>query len=100
MKKNILLTLLISVFVMLSSCGEDFLYIAPQGSIDQDALKNQTGIDLLTTNAYANFSENGWGASITNWTFGRSEGTRLNSSHVRISYAVFCLKKKTARKKL
>src|SRR5690554_7592125 len=26
--------------------------------------------------------------------FTRSEGTRLNSSHVRISYAVFCLKKK------
>src|SRR6266498_4579890 len=24
----------------------------------------------------------------------RSESTRLNSSHVRISYAVFCLKKK------
>src|SRR5204862_6231373 len=24
----------------------------------------------------------------------RSEGTRLNSSHVEISYAVFCLKKK------
>src|SRR3989442_15829993 len=27
-------------------------------------------------------------------TMGRSESTRLNSSHVRISYAVFCLKKK------
>src|SRR5690554_7516856 len=27
-------------------------------------------------------------------TLGRSESTRLNSSHVRISYAVFCLKKK------
>src|SRR5690349_22177924 len=26
---------------------------------------------------------------------GRSEDTRLNSSHVEISYAVFCLKKKT-----
>src|SRR5690606_40555977 len=25
----------------------------------------------------------------------RSESTRLNSSHVKISYAVFCLKKKT-----
>src|SRR6266496_6308324 len=25
---------------------------------------------------------------------GRSESTRLNSSHVEISYAVFCLKKK------
>src|SRR5690625_1767808 len=27
--------------------------------------------------------------------FGRSEETRLNSSHVAISYAVFCLKKKS-----
>src|SRR5256886_5599725 len=26
---------------------------------------------------------------------GRSESTRLNSSHSQISYAVFCLKKKT-----
>src|SRR5690625_6064632 len=30
----------------------------------------------------------------------RSEETRLNSSHVAISYAVFCLKKKTKRIKL
>lgn len=78
MKKNILLTLFVSVLVVLSSCGEDFLYIAPQGSIDQNALKNQTGIDLLTTNAYANFSENGWGASITNWTFGSMYGGDAN----------------------
>src|SRR5690554_7348734 len=28
------------------------------------------------------------------WLYERSEETRLNSSHVRISYAVFCLKKK------
>src|SRR3712207_8082509 len=28
----------------------------------------------------------------------RSEGTRLNSSHANISYAVFCLKKKTNHK--
>lgn len=76
--KNILLTLIISALVMLSSCGEDFLYIAPQGSIDQNALMNQTGIDLLTTNAYANFSENGWGASITNWTFGSMYGGDAN----------------------
>src|SRR5690606_41176373 len=30
-------------------------------------------------------------------TYGRSEETRLNSSHVKISYAVFCLKKKRTR---
>src|SRR5690625_7070615 len=29
----------------------------------------------------------------------RSESTRLNSSHVAISYAVFCLKKKKKKKK-
>src|SRR2546430_10390910 len=29
---------------------------------------------------------------------GRSESTRLNSSHSQISYAVFCLKKKTNNK--
>src|SRR5438874_3748473 len=29
---------------------------------------------------------------------GRSEETRLNSSHVEISYAVFCLKKKKKKK--
>src|SRR3989442_3236269 len=28
------------------------------------------------------------------------KSTRLNSSHVRISYAVFCLKKKTNKQKL
>src|SRR3712207_8070385 len=28
---------------------------------------------------------------------GRSESTRLNSSHANISYAVFCLKKKTTQ---
>src|SRR5690606_39839058 len=30
---------------------------------------------------------------------GRSEEHRLNSSHVKISYAVFCLKKKKKKKK-
>src|SRR5690606_40645611 len=37
------------------------------------------------------------------WTYRNKEGedrksTRLNSSHVKISYAVFCLKKKTKNK--
>src|SRR3712207_8956469 len=30
----------------------------------------------------------------------RSEDTRLNSSHANISYAVFCLKKKTVKREL
>src|SRR5690554_7332498 len=34
------------------------------------------------------------GAWIYNYPSGDRKSTRLNSSHVRISYAVFCLKKK------
>ncbi len=76
--KNILLLLIVSAFVMLSSCGEDFLYKAPQGSIDQAALMNQTGINLLTTAAYANMTENNWGATPFNWTFGSMYGGDAN----------------------
>ncbi|MDD3788438.1 MAG: RagB/SusD family nutrient uptake outer membrane protein [Petrimonas sp.] len=76
--KNILLLILISVSVLLTSCGEDFLYKAPQGSIDQAALMNQTGIDLLTTTAYANLTENNWGATPFNWTFGGMYGGDAN----------------------
>lgn len=76
--KNILFLFIVSAFVMLSACGEDFLYKAPQGSIDQAALSNQTGIDLLTTAAYANMTENGWGATPFNWTLGGMYGGDAN----------------------
>src|SRR5436305_10746604 len=36
-------------------------------------------------------------APTTVWSSSDRKSTRLNSSHVRISYAVFCLKKKNAR---
>ena len=76
--KNKLYILVISVIVLLGSCGEDFLYKDPQGSINHEALKNQTGIDLLTVNAYANLTENGWGATPFNWTFGGMYGGDAN----------------------
>ncbi len=76
--KNIFLLFVLSALVMLSSCGENFLYINPQGSINQPVLTNQTGIDLLTTSAYANITENGWGATPFNWTFGGMYGGDAN----------------------
>ena len=78
MKKIIILLLLGAAALSVSSCGEDFLYKAPQGSIDQAALMNETGIDLLTTTAYANLTEDGWGASPFNWTFGGMYGGDAN----------------------
>jgi len=62
----------------LGSCGEDFLYKAPQGSIDENALTNANGVDLLVTNTYANLTENDWGASVFNWTFGGMYGGDAN----------------------
>src|SRR2546426_1753831 len=35
-----------------------------------------------------------WAASDLGWAVGDRKSTRLNSSHLVISYAVFCLKKK------
>src|SRR5205814_10405740 len=46
------------------------------------------GIDLIPTISHV--SEQGFGA----WSDEDRKSTRLNSSHLGISYAVFCLKKK------
>ncbi|SDZ87088.1 Starch-binding associating with outer membrane [Porphyromonadaceae bacterium KH3R12] len=87
--KYISVVLSVIAGILLSSCGEDFLYKAPQGSIDQNALANQMGIDLLTVNAYANFHENGWGASPSNWTLGSIYGGDANKGSDANDQAVF-----------
>src|SRR5436309_9597448 len=45
---------------------------------------------LIGANAFANFEE----ADVSTKPSEDRKSTRLNSSHVKISYAVFCLKKK------
>lgn len=75
--KNILYIGIIAM-LSLASCGESFLYVAPEGSIDQPALENLQGVDLLVTNAYANLTENGWGAGPFNWVFGSVLGGDAN----------------------
>jgi hypothetical protein len=72
------LFIFVTATLLLSSCGEDFLYKAPQGSIDEAALQNETGVNLLTVDAYANLTENGWGATPFNWTFGGMYGGDAN----------------------
>jgi hypothetical protein len=58
MKHKILIlgSLVTALSLGLASCGEDFLYKAPQGAIDQDALSNAQGAELLCVNAYASFT--------------------------------------------
>ena len=78
MKYKYIVALSFLTFMSLGSCGEDFLYKAPQGSVDENALTNANGVDLLVTNTYANLTENDWGASVFNWTFGGMYGGDAN----------------------
>src|SRR3989442_3029038 len=69
----------------LSSGGEDVGHILLSRAAD-------FGADLLVMGAYGH-------SHLSEWMFGGvtrtdRKSTRLNSSHVRISYAVFCLKTK------
>src|SRR5690554_7040524 len=52
------------------------------------------GIDATKLQALSDQTDQGIGWLINVFTGGDRKSTRLNSSHVRISYAVFCLKKK------
>lgn len=76
--KSLIILYIAAVFATLSSCGDSFLDIPPKGNIDRAALMNETGINLLTTDAYANLTENGWGATPFNWTFGGIYGGDAN----------------------
>ena len=78
MKRRYILVLGCASLLTLGSCGEDFLYKSPQGSIDEATLTTSAGVDLLVTNAYANLTENGWGATPFNWTFGGMYGGDAN----------------------
>lgn len=76
--KFIYILMNIATILIITSCGEDFLYKAPQGSIDGDALKNETGINMLTTTAYTTLTDNNWKATPFNWTFGGIYGGEAN----------------------
>jgi hypothetical protein len=78
MKHKYIPAVVCAALFMLASCGEDFLYKAPQGSIDKDALTSAQGVELLVTNAYANLTEPDWGASIFNWALSGVYGGDAN----------------------
>ena len=69
MRHKILIVSAAALFT-LSSCGEDFLYKAPQGSIDQEALTNAEGVELLVVNAYAGLTRPTGYDNMFNWVFG------------------------------
>jgi len=80
--------LLCATILMISSCGEDYLFKAPQGSVSKEVLSTPQGADMLVTAAYAYMTRTGWGESIFNWTFGGIYGGDANKGSDALDQAV------------
>src|SRR5690606_39769599 len=75
---NILCGLLISS--ILFSCSKQLNELPPNTLVAENSIRDETTAKTAINGMYS--------------YFGDRKSTRLNSSHVKISYAVFCLKKK------
>ena len=98
--------------LILAACGSSsasntysYVYIADLDTLDYVNSNRATTSDvtsnlvdgLLENDKYGNlvpFIAEDWTVSKDDLTYTDRKSTRLNSSHHRISYAVFCLKKK------
>lgn len=78
MKHKHIIALGFASLLAFGSCGEDFLYKSPQGSIDEEQLTTPDGVELLVVNAYANLTEEDWGASVFNWALSGMYGGDAN----------------------
>lgn len=78
MKKNKILISLLAAFLLLGSCNEDFLDIKPKGSLGEDVLATEKGINTLLIGAYSLLdgvsSQFGWEAASSNWVYGDIRG--------------------------
>src|SRR5699024_11314109 len=72
-----------------------FPEIVTDGEVDFETLKEELGQFREESNERYSFTWNGKSKARKLAMEPDRKSTRLNSSHVSISYAVFCLKKKT-----
>jgi len=72
------IALVCAICLILSSCGEDFLYKAPKGSVSKETLATESGADMIVTAAYGYLTATGWGRTPFNWVFGGIYGGDAN----------------------
>jgi len=80
---NLYIAILSISFLMMSSCGEEFLTITPNGSLDESVLATESGIEALLIGAYSMLDGTanmgfGWEAATSNWVFGSIRGMEAN----------------------
>lgn len=83
MKQIYILIIGLTTALSFSSCGDSFLDKEPQGSLTPEALENETGVNLLTINAYAGLASpvdgySPYQASPLNWVWGGIYGGDAN----------------------
>ncbi|MCP9236732.1 RagB/SusD family nutrient uptake outer membrane protein [Lewinella sp. JB7] len=70
---------LLSMGVVLYSCSEDFLEVAPTGSLNEAVLSSPAGIDGLLIGAYSQLGGRGnWFGGASNWVHGSIQGGDAN----------------------
>lgn len=74
MKKSNLFSFCFALLVLLLGCSDEFTESPAVGALSDDALANETGLDLLLTGAYSSLNAvsatgygNGWGRAADNW---------------------------------
>ena len=84
-KKYIIFILILAVIGTWGSCKQDFLTVAPTGSLDQGLLQSTKGLDALLVGAYSmidgvssNTSPDGWESTSSNWVYGSIRGMEAN----------------------
>lgn len=84
-RKYIIFIIILAVFGTWGSCKQDFLTVAPTGSLDQGLLQTTKGLDALLVGAYSMIdgvsngtSPDGWETTATNWVFGSIRGMEAN----------------------
>lgn len=72
--KKIVFFLTIAILTVITACSEDFTNSTPVGALSDEALQNETGVNLLLTGAYSLLDGkrnkgygNGWSVSGDNW---------------------------------
>jgi len=79
MKKNkILIAIFLAAFIILGSCKESFFDIKPKGSLGEDVLATEVGVNTLLIGAYSMLdgvsASFGWQSTSTNWVYGDIRG--------------------------
>jgi hypothetical protein len=79
MKKNkYLIITVLAVLAFLGACKKDFLEIKPKGSLSEDVLATENGVNTLLIGAYSMLdgvsSQFGWEAASSNWVYGDIRG--------------------------